>query len=100
MYISSAYIQKSIMEHLKIKSYSKCDELRECHQIWNSLKKKKPRKELSYQYQCNSDKCCSLVCVDYLILNGAIIIGNEATEILEERKCKNIPISLYEPSEI
>ena len=64
------------------------------------MKKKKPIKELSYRYQYNSDKCCILVCSDYLTLNGAIIIGNEDTEILEERKCKNIPISLYKPSEI
>ena len=100
MFLSPAYIQKSIIERLKIKSCSQCDLLRDNRQTWKPLKKKKPRKELSYQYQCNSDKCCGLVRADYLTLNGAIIIGNEATEILEKRKCKNVPNSLYEPSEI
>ena len=100
MHISPAYIQKSIIERLKIKSCSQCDLLRDNRQTWKPLKKKKPRKELSYRYQCNGDKCCGLVRADYLTLNSTIIIGNEATEILEERKCKNIPNSLYEPSEI
>ena len=84
MFISPAYIQKSIIERLKIISCSQCDLLRDSRQRWNPLKKKKPRKELSYRYQCNSDKCCGLVCVDYLTLNGAIIIDNEAIEILKE----------------
>ena len=84
MHISPSYIEKSIIEHLKIISYNQCDLLRNNRQTWNALKKKKPRKELSYRYQCNSYKCCGLVCVDYLTLNGAIIIDNEATEILKE----------------
>ena len=45
MFISPAYIQKSIIERLKIKSCSKCDLLRNARETWNARKKNKPRNE-------------------------------------------------------
>ena len=41
-----------------------------------------------------------MVSIKYLKLNGAIIIDNEAIEILGKSVCKNKLVSFYEPSEI
>ena len=99
MFISPAYIQKSIIERLKIKSCSKCDLLRNACETWNARKKNKPRKKCTGRYTCDLNKCCGLVSIEYLRINGCIINDYEVTEILDERACKNKPISLYEPSE-
>ena len=100
MFLSPAYIQKSIIERLKIITCDPCDKLRDSREGWKSLKKNKPRNHFIGRYKCSTEKCSGLVSAEYLELNGAIIEGIEATEILEERKCKCVPISLYEPVEI
>ena len=99
MFISPSYIQKSIIECLKIKNCSKCDLLRNARETWNAQKKNKPRNECTGQYTCDLNKCCGLVSIEYLRINGCIINDYEVTEILDKRACKNKPISLYEPSE-
>ena len=71
MFISPTYIQKSIFLRLKIKSYSKCDTLHNSCQ--NYIKNNKLRNELSYQYKFDRKKFCSLVSIEYLKQNGAII---------------------------
>lgn len=98
-YLSPAYIDKTIIDRLKIKTCSKCDLLRDVRQKWKPWKRNKPRNQQSSLYKCDPEKCAGLVRSDYLIINGAIIIDNNATEILEERKCKYVPISLFQPAE-
>ena len=97
LYLLPADIQQSIIDHLKIKTCSKCDLLRIDCQNWKPWKRNKTRNQQASQYKCDPEKCSRLVCPDYLKLNGVIIIDNDATEILEEIKCKHVPISLYEP---
>ena len=52
MHISPAYIQKSIIKRLKIKSCSQCDLLCDSRQRWNPSKKKK-NQEKNYLIDTN-----------------------------------------------
>ena len=67
-YLSPAYIDKTIIDCLKIKTCSKCDLLRFDRQNWKPWKRNKPRNQQASQYKCDPEKCSGLVRSDYLKL--------------------------------
>lgn len=50
MYISPEFIEKSIINRLRIKNFDQCDKFRDAFPLLNISKKRKKRYQFPYQY--------------------------------------------------
>ena len=70
IFVSPAFIEKSICDRLHIKSCKRCDNLRYNFGLWKLWQRRRTREEIGDRYKCNPNKCAGLVDTTYLKLNN------------------------------
>ena len=69
MYVSPAFIDKSICNRLNIWSCKYCDNLRMDFSHWKLWQKRRTREQLGDRYRCNPKKCTGLIATSFLQKN-------------------------------
>ena len=70
MFVSPAFIERSICDQLNIKSYKRCDNLCVHFVNWKLWQSWRTREEFGERYKCNPNKCICLIDTKYLKLNN------------------------------
>ena len=89
MFISPAYVEKTVIQRLKIACCNECDLTRQKFFTGTIETKRKCREDLGKKYECNLKKCIGLVNCVFLRDNECEVIGNRHAARVAQQRLKD-----------